>query len=254
MKPCLKVLPAFLLIFSVELGFAQDATLLSEAFFSAVKSDDQPAADVAVNGLAALPEAKLELDLADEHRAKAFWLNIYNTSAQYLLKKSPGLFKDRDNFFQEPRIVIAGTKLSLEDIEHGILRHSKNKYTLGYFGKILTSDFEERFRLSKVDYRIHFALNCGAKSCPSIMLYKHDILDQQLNAATARYLKRFSRYDQKKDEVYVPALCYWFKADFGGEEGVLRIHKEFGIVPANKDPEVEYLDYDWTLSLSNYTD
>ncbi len=51
---------------------------------------------------------------------------------------------------------------SLDEIEHGILWRSKCKLSLGYFNKIFKSRFEKAFRVDKLDYRIHFALNCGA--------------------------------------------------------------------------------------------
>jgi hypothetical protein len=54
--------------------------------------------------------------------------------------------------------------------------------------------------------------------------------------------------------VSAPALCSWFKADFGGEDGVIRMMKKFDVVPGDNDPDVEYLDYDWTFLLSNYID
>jgi hypothetical protein len=114
--------------------------------------------------------------------------------------------------------------------------------------------FEEKFRLNELDYRIHFALNCGAKSCPPIALYKADRLDEQLRQVTAKYLNTFARYDVKKDEAFAPSLCLWYKADFGGEDGVIKLLKDHSLIPRNKNPDVHYLEYDWTLSLSNYID
>jgi predicted acetyltransferase len=233
---------------------AQNYTELSEQFFTAVKNDNKGAAEKAAKELAGIPEGKLKDHLNTENKAKAFWINIYNTYVQYLLKANSELFNDRNALFKDEVITLAGEKLSLDDIEHGIIRHSKNKYSMGYVGKVFVSDFEKRFRLDKVDYRIHFALNCGAKSCPPVALYKAERLDDQLNRSTSLYLNQVSKYDVKENVVSAPALCSWFKADFGGEAGVLKMMKEFDIVPEDKDPDVEYLDYDWTLFLSNYVD
>lgn len=85
-------------------------------------------------------------------------------------------------------------------------------------------------------------------------LYKAEKLDDQLNKSTSLYLKAVAKYDAKENEVSAPALCSWFKADFDGEAGVVKMMKDFDIVPKDKDPDVEYLDYDWTLFLSNYID
>jgi predicted acetyltransferase len=233
---------------------AQDYTKVSEELFIALKNNNKGAAEKAVNQLAGIPENKLKDHLNTENKAKAFWINIYNTYVQFLLTANPELFDDRNSFFKDELITLAGKKLSLDDIEHGIIRRSKNKYSMGYIGKISVSEFEKKFRLEKVDYRIHFALNCGAKSCPPVALYKAEKLDDQLNKSTSLYLKAVAKYDAKENEVSAPALFSWFKADFGGEAGVVKMMKDFDIVPKDKDPDVEYLDYDWTLFLSNFID
>lgn len=233
---------------------AQDYTQAVEELFTAVKNGDKDAAEKVVNRLAGIPEDELKDHLNTENKAKAFWINSYNTFVQYLLTVNPGLFDDRNSFFKNELITLAGKRLSLDDIEHGIIRRSKNKYSMGYLGKISVSEFEKKFRLEKVDYRIHFALNCGAKSCPPLALYKAGKLDDQLSKSTSLYLKDVAKYDAPENVVFAPALCSWFKADFGGEAGVLKMMKDFDIVPKDKDPDVEYLEYDWTLFLSNYTD
>jgi hypothetical protein len=230
---------------------SQDAIALAEDFFTKVKYNDRDAGRIA-GTLASLSVASLKEQLDTEDKAKAFWLNIYNTYIQYLLKADAKLFEDRDSFFKDKRVTIAGMSLSLDDIEHGIIRRSKNKYSFGYLNKLFVPEFEEQFRLDVPDYRIHFALNCGAKSCPSILLYKPNTVNAQLEQATSLYLRRFARYDARKNIVYAPALCSWYQGDFDGEDGVIRIMEKHGIVPAGKAPDVKYTDYNWTLSLSNY--
>ena len=53
---------------------------------------------------------------------------------------------------------------SLDDIEHGILRRNARNH-------IEVGDSKLTHMVDKVDYRIHFALNCGAQSCPAIAFY-----------------------------------------------------------------------------------
>lgn len=123
---------------------------------------------------------------------------------------------------------------------------------MGYVSKFSVGDFEKKFRLEKIDYRIHFALNCGAKSCPPIALYVSDRIDEQLDKSSSAYLKNNTKYNEQKNQILVPKLCSWFKADFGGEDGVREMLKKYKIIKKDLDPDIEYLDYDWTLSLSNY--
>jgi hypothetical protein len=231
---------------------AQQYVQTSLDFFNAVKTNDNHQAGKALSSLAVANEDSLKNQLDTEQKAKAFWINVYNTLVQYLLKKDPKLFDDRGDFFTTGHITIARTKLSLEDIEHGLIRHSRNKYGLGYLGSIFVSDFEKKFRLETIDYRIHFALNCGAKSCPPIAFYRGDEIDSQLDKATATYLTNVVKYNARENIIQAPAVCSWFKGDFRGEDGIIEMMKKYKVIPPEKTPEVEYLPYDWTLKLGNY--
>lgn len=231
----------------------QDLAGVATRFFEAVRQDHRAAATAAVEDVAEMSREKLKLYLASESAATAFWLNLYNSFVQYRLKANPEGFKNRDAFFTARDIVVAGHKLSLDDIEHGILRRSTFKYSFGYFQDFFATDFEKEFRMSHIDYRIHFALNCGARSCPPITLYTADRLEEQLESAARSYMTTAVKYDAQDDLVWVPALCSWYRGDFGGKAGVIRILKQFDLLPRDKDPDLRYLPYNWDLHLSNYT-
>lgn len=190
--------------------------------------------------------------LNSDNKRLAFWLNIYNAYTQVILKRDPELFKDRDSFFSSPQINIGQEILSLDQVEHDLLRRSKVKYSRGYLNKLFTNTFEENFRVDTLDYRIHFALNCGAKSCPPIKFYDPLHIDEQLSLATKSYLRSETEYRPIQNAVAVPALMSWFKNDFGGERGILDILKKLNLIPAQSIPRIEYKEYDWTLELDNY--
>ena len=114
--------------------------------------------------LSAADEQALKATLNEDDKRKAFWINVYNATTQSVLKADPARYKKRNAFFKAKLVTIAGHKTSLDEIEHGILRRSKCKLSLGYFNKIFKSRFEKALRVGKLDYRIHFALNCGARS------------------------------------------------------------------------------------------
>ncbi|MEO5647891.1 MAG: DUF547 domain-containing protein [Chitinophagaceae bacterium] len=144
--------------------------------------------------------------------------------------------------------------LSLDDIEHGILRRSKIKWSLGYLNKFFPGSFERKNRVNKVDYRIHFALNCGAKSCPPIAFYKPDQIDKQLSLATKTYLKGDAIYSGDNNSVGLPALMGWFRHDFGGKKKMKTLLKALEIIPENSDPKIHFNKYDWNLFLANYAE
>ena len=200
----------------------------------------------------ALNYHELVKQLVNDDQKKAFWINLYNGFTQVILKKDPDKYKDRSAFFEAKQLLIAQQLFSLDQIEHDILRHSKPKWSLGYFSKLFADKREEELRVEKVDYRIHFALNCGAKSCPPIAFYNPEHLDSQLDLATDAYLKSEVSYDTKNNVVHLPAIMSWFRGDFGGKSDMIDLLKKKKIIPQKVNPSIEFKKYDWDLYLDNY--
>jgi hypothetical protein len=217
---------------------------LSGEFLAAVKRGQDD--DAVRSELAALDEAALAALGDDEDAATAFWVNCYNAAAQVLLREAPSLYEDRRRFFSAERLTVAGTDLSLDDVEHGILRSSKWKYGLGYLPQPFPGEFERRHRRSEVDPRIHFALNCGAASCPPILAYTAAEVDDQLDEATRSFLEQSSTYDSGDGEVTVTRLFLYYRGDFGGRSGIYDFLERYGVVDEGDRPKVRYDDYDWS--------
>lgn len=217
--------------------------------------------DPLVEKLAAVSADTLAASLDTREERKAFWLNIYNAYVQILLGEDPELLKTRldffgYNFFSSRQITIAGHELSLDDIEHGIIRHSKIKLALGYLDKWswFVDDFEDRFRLDEADYRVHFALNCGAASCPKIALLESERVDEQLDLIAKQFLENSTDYNAEEGVVEVIKYFSWFRGDFGGVDEVPGILKKYEVIPQSAAPSVEFKEYDWNIDLGNFTD
>lgn len=226
---------------------------LSKRFINALRNNEdvQPIIDslknVEVNFLAS--------ELTNDNRKKAFWINVYNGFIQVSLRENPDLYKDRNDFFHTKRMTVAGELLSFDDIEHGIIRRSKIKLSLGLLSKWNVSDFEKKFRTEKTDARVHFALNCGAKSCPAVAAYDAERLDEQMDKSTEIHLAATSRYDEAEDRVYITSLFSWFRGDFGNKGKVRKFLKKYEVLHHNaRKPSISYNTYDWTLYLDNFID
>ncbi len=207
-----------------------------------------------VNEYKALPLNKLAKSLDNDKKVKAFWINTYNAYVQILLSEDSSLFEDRGAFFKGDLINVGGEMISLDFIEHGIIRGSVVKLSMGFLKDPFASKLEKQFRVEETDGRIHFAVNCGATSCPDVAVYSSYELDDELDEISRQFLQRTTEYNKSEDEVYVTTLFSWFKGDFSDRGGVIGYLKEYDCIPENADPDVNYKDYDWTLDLGNFTE
>lgn len=236
-------------IFSMK-NNAMEYSKLAQDFLYAVKTEDSTSTYELALANASLSKLISELDT--DSKKLAFWLNLYNAFVQKRLRENPELYKDRNKFYKADNYTVAGEKLSLDMIEHGILRHSKNKISLGYFNKWFPNSFEKKTRVAKVDARIHFALNCGAKSCPPIRFYEAEKIDKQLDLATKVYLQNEVKYEAINNKVFVPALFSWFRGDFGGKKGIKTFLKKYELIPKESSPSLVFQKYNWNLDLKNF--
>ncbi len=230
-----------------------DYIKLSQDLLYAAKTGDST--EAFTQQLYKADENELNRQLSDDARRKAFWLNLYNAFVQTELKKDPAQYKSRRTFYGKKFIPVAGHRISLDKVEHGLLRRSRTKWSLGYVGKLFPGAFEKKFRVQHIDSRIHFALNCGAKSCPPIAFYDPGKIDRQLDMATRNYLKNEAEIAADTALVKLPAIMSWFRADFKGKKGMRRLLLQHQIIPANAaDIRIRFKKYNWALELEAYTD
>lgn len=228
---------------------------LSQQFLLAQKKNEN--SDKFIEQLAGTSELNLFNELKNDTDKKTFWINCYNAFSVYLLKQTDAniLLSNlkRKAHFGSKQITIAGQKMSLNDIEHSFLRKSRIWWSRGYLQKWLVSDFEKKVRVNKLDYRIHFALNCGGMSCPPIRYYETEKLENQLELAAASFLKTESAYNKTNNTVTVSRLLNWYKADFEGNTGIIKMLKQHQIIPTNVTPKIKYANYSWSTDIDNFS-
>ena len=164
----------------------------------------------------------------------AYWLNLYNalTVAAVLDAYPVDGIRAIDDVWQAERVTVEGRPLSLDDIEHGIVRPVF------------------------ADARIHYAVNCAAVGCPNLARepYVADRLDAQLDDAARAYVNdpRGVRVNVGGDLV-VSSIYNWFQADFGGGEAAVIAHLRAYAAPdlrarlAGAEGIADYA-YDWALN------
>lgn len=226
---------------------SSDPVQLSERFLECIaeKQDTDNILTIYAN----LDAETLAKTLDSEEKKLVFWMNTYNAFIQEFLFKEPSLYKDRGAFFGKKRMNIAGIELSFDDLEHGIIRSSRWKLSLGYLRNPFVPKHIRMWRTDKPDGHVHFALNCGAISCPPVRIYHVGTFYAQMDESSEIYLKRTTVIEG--ETVTVTPLMSWFRGDFGGKKGAINdFLKKYEVIPQDMNPDLEFGDYDWTLSLS----
>lgn len=171
----------------------------------------------------------------------AYWVNFYNAlTIDVILTHSPiesirdidispGLLADGP--WGKKLVVVEGHELSLNDIEHRILRPIWR------------------------DPRIHYVVNCASIGCPDLQpkAFRAATIDVDLDAAARAYVNDPRGVIVEYEWISVSKIYDWFVEDFGGNEGYVRDH-----LLKYADPELAValrrhnrLDdqhYDWSLN------
>ena len=221
-----------------------DYVKISAYLVTVLKKGAAPAAELDL--IKTVNQEELEKQLYDDARKKAFWLNLYNAFVQVQMQAALSRYHNKRAFFKDRVFVVAGHAISLDDIEQGILKRPQTRLTPGYLFSLKYNSFEKKLGVATFDYRIHFALNCGARSCPAIAYYDPSAINEQLDLAARAYLVSATEYDKKEKIIYVPKIFLWYRADFGYEKGIRAILRRYEIVREGENPEINYREFDWT--------
>ncbi len=174
--------------------------------YSDVSSTDRQKLHMYLRRLQGVKVSKL-----NRKEQEAFWVNLYNAMTvkvildHYPVKSimdidiSPGFFSKGP--WGARLMNIEGEKVSLNDIEHRILRPI----------------FQ--------DNRLHYALNCASLGCPNLnpTAYTAANLEGLLGKAAKAYVNHPRGVKMIKGRLQVSSIYKWFQVDFGGsEKGVVR--------------------------------
>ncbi|HWM44520.1 MAG TPA: DUF547 domain-containing protein [Burkholderiales bacterium] len=191
-----------------------------------------------LDGLSRVSEAEFQAWSRPERMA--FLINAYNAyTVEKVLTRYPSLKSIWDfgrffaNPFRDPFFSLLGGRMSLDTLEHEILR---KKYS---------------------DPRIHYAVNCASVGCPMLReeAYAAAQLDHQLEEQARRFLSDRSRNRLRDGRLEVSKIFDWFREDFEPLERYLAQHAallagdpaEQQLIRERK-ASLRFLDYDWSLN------
>lgn len=157
------------------------------------------------------------LDLASlsNDEKKAMFINLYNSLVIHgFIAVGPptGVWKRR-RFFKNVSYNVGGHIFSLNDIENGILRGNKEPpYS---FSKQFSRNDPRLPFICTLDHRIHFALVCGAKSCPPIKVFSPENIDEGLDLAARGFCEGEVEVDESSGLIRLSSIIKWYRSDFG---------------------------------------
>lgn len=201
------------------------------------------------SALAAYDFQKLMQELNTDDLKKTFWINIYNAYFQILAVRCQ---VGKPDIYRKPLVQIAGQNFSLDDIEHGILRKYRYKPTLGFLPNPFAKRLIKQLAVNEIDCRIHFALNCGAVSCPPIAFYNVEEIEAQLETATRSFLESETEIFPGQREIHVSRLMLWYLGDFGGFRGIRKILQD-KLNINTRGQKIIFKHYDWTTQLDHFS-
>ncbi len=157
----------------------------------------------------------------------AFWINAYNAFTiklildNYPVKSIRELYKG--NPWDVKWIKIGNKTYSLNEIENDMLRTR--------FG----------------DARIHFALNCAAKSCPPLYnrAWEAANLSQMLDARARAFINHPGYNRIKPNQAELSKIFDWYAGDFGNLTAFINRYAQTKLQP---EASITFLEYDWALN------
>ncbi len=204
--------------------------------YGSVTAADRAALDRYLDALSATPIARFNRD-----QQFAFWVNLYNAlTVRVVLDHYPvdsirdidissGLFADGP--WGRDLIEVDGTALTLDDIEHRILRPLWR------------------------DPRIHYAVSCASLGCPNLArtAFLPGMLETMLNASAHDYINHPRGAAIRDGRLYVSSLYDWFSEDFGGDDAGVIAHLRHFAQGALADGLADIRSvsghaYDWRLN------
>ena len=204
--------------------------------YEAVTTDDRNALKRYLDLMQTLPISRY-----NRYEQKAYWINLYNALTVHVILShypvesirdiniSPGWFSRGP--WGAKLLAIEGEKISLDDIEHRILRPIWK------------------------DNRVHYAVNCASIGCPNLLpvSYTGQNLELLLDRGAREYVNHSRGVKFKNGQLQVSSIYIWFQEDFAGsEEGVLshlRQNASGSLAEAleSYSGDLEH-DYDWSLN------
>jgi hypothetical protein len=231
------------------------AVELSQRLLAEARAATAPEQCARLDALTGQLHAVAPLTIEGDAARIAFWANLYNALVLHCLCLKPlrGSLLRHLRLFNRIAYRVGSHDYPLNLIENGLLRGNRRP-PFRLRRPLRRLDPRLGSAPSRVDTRIHFALNCGARSCPPIRVYEPESLDADLELATRAYLETETVLEPGRRRVRLPRLMRLYAADFGDRAAQLAFAADHlpelrgWIDEGAGDVRVGYGRFDWTVA------
>lgn len=165
-----------------------------------------------------------------KNKQLAFWINVYNAHTIKLIT---------DNYPVSSITKIKGGK----PWDYKFIKLGDKTYTLNQVeNEIIRPKFNEP--------RIHFAVNCAAKSCPKLMnkAWTENNLNSALTIQTKAFLANTTENQLSAKQVKLSKIFEWYNADFTKNGSLISFINKYSSTSVNENAKVSYNEYNWQLN------
>lgn len=214
---------------------------INRVAYGRIGAADKAALDGYLAALQALP-----ISAYSRAEQRAYWINLYNAQTVRVVAGRYPVTSIRDirlggglvaRFFGGPwgakQLKVEGEALSLDDIEHRILRPIWR------------------------DPRTHYAVNCASLGCPNLAAeaYTPARMEALLDEGASAYVNHPRGAAVENGRLVVSSIYVWFAEDFGGGDAGILTHLRQHATPEKRAmlaPFTRLGDnsdrYDWSLN------
>lgn len=181
----------------------------------------------------------MNVDLFTKDQQMAYWINLYNAKTVDLVIAAYPVSSIRNvrsyltlGPWDDKVLKVNGVALSLNDIEHRILRPIWK------------------------DVRIHYAVNCASIGCPNLSTRPYDAvnLNAKLEAAARDFINHSRAFNVKDGKLQASSIFSWYQSDWGNEGAVIRHALRYANAATKAKlagrTKIDSYDYNWSLNLA----
>ena len=165
-----------------------------------------------------------------QNKQMAFWINLYNAfTIKTILENYPVasiMDIDGGKVWDKRKIMIGNKSYTLNQIEKNCLI--------------------KRFK----EPRVHFAVNCGAISCPALLnkAWSENNVQRYYDTQAKAFINNSTHNSVNGNKIEISQIFNWYAGDFGGADKTVPYFQKYSSTTIKKNAKVKFREYNWKLN------